>query len=149
MFPDDKPRVLSVSMHLFRLMTEAVRLRSNELGMFACLPSVLADRAELARSGFQQHDADTLRGHFATVPTLGSINIEVQVTRSVATCLEEAAERLGAQLRFVATFGDAVSATLFDYLVDRKASEILGGLGLLSGARCGREPAHAQRVVQP
>lgn len=145
----DPPRVLSVSKPLFRVMTEAVRLRSNEIGRFACLSAVLAGRAELARRGFEQHEAVTVRGHFATVPTHGSIHIEVQLARSVAICLDEAAERLGAQLRFDATFGDAVSATLFDYLVDRKASEILGGLGLRSGAPREREPAHVQRVVQP
>ena len=145
----DTPRVLSVSTHLFRLMTEAIRLRSNEVGRFVCLTSLIADRAELARSGFEQHEATTLRGHFATVPTHGPVDIEIPVSRSVAICLDEAAERLSAQLRFVATFDDAVSATLFDYLVDRKASNILDRLGLSRGASDQHEAAHAQRVAQP
>lgn len=144
----DTPRVLSVSTHLFRLMTEAIRLRSNEVGRFVCLTSIIADRAELARSGFEQHDATTLRGHFATVPTNGPVNIEVQVSRSAAICLDEAAERLGTQLRFVATFDDAVSATLFDYLVDKKAVEILDGLGLRKGAPHRQGSAHVQPVAQ-
>ena len=144
----DTPRVLSVSTYLFRLMTEAVRLRSNELGRFATLSSLISERAASMRGDFRHHEAQILRGHFSTVPTKGPIEVELHLSEPLARHLDSAAEQLGARVDIPATAGDAISALLFDYVVDRKARELLGGLGFDMGVAHSEEPSPAQSVTR-
>lgn len=122
--------VFNVSEHLFRLMTEAVRLSSNETGRFTSVACVIGLHASAVRAGFQHHDIDTLRGHFATVPTGGDIRVDVTLAASDMDDLCQARRRLAAQLGGAWSDADAVSALLFDYVVELKTRELLGKLGI-------------------
>ena len=122
--------VFNVSEYLFRLMTEAVRLSSNEAGRFTSLACVIGGHASAVRDGFQHHDVDTLRGHFATIPTSGDIRVDVPLAACEMDDLCQARLHLTARLGGSWSDADAVSALLFDYVVERKTRELLDKLGI-------------------
>lgn len=126
--------VFNVSEHLFRLMTEAVRLSSNETNRFTSLASVIGAHASVVRTGFQHHEIDTLRGHFATVPTGGDIRVDILLAACESQNLRQARRRLAARLGGSWSDADTVSALLFDYVVERKAWKLLGKLGINQAA---------------
>ncbi len=132
--------VLDVSGYLFRLTTECLRLFSNETNEHQTLVSLVAARlAEPGAAG--RHEVRTMREHFAAIPTHGDVRIRLPVSDANAQALEEMRQALGRRLDTTLTIGDALSALLFDYVVELKTSQILDRLSLeqrLDGGEPGR-----------
>jgi len=121
--------VLDVSGYLFRLTTECLRLFSNETSEHQTLASLVS--ARLADPGTEsRHDVRTMREHFAAIPTHGDIRIRLAISDTNAQTLEKMRLALGLRLDTILTIGDALSALLFDYVVELKTSQILGRLSL-------------------
>ncbi|AMK20549.1 MULTISPECIES: hypothetical protein [Sphingomonadales] len=132
--------VLDVSGYLFRLTTECLRLFSNETNEHQTLVSLVAARlAEPGAAG--RHEVRTMREHFAAIPTHGDVKIRLPLSDANAQALEEMRQALGRRLDTTLTIGDALSALLFDYVVELKTSQILDRLSLeqrLDGGEPGR-----------
>ena len=132
--------VLDVSGYLFRLTTECLRLFSNETNEHQTLVSLVAARlAEPGAAG--RHEVRTMRGHCAAIPTHGDVKIRLPLSDANAQALEEMRQALGRRLDTTLTIGDALSALLFDYVVELKTSQILDRLSLeqrLDGGEPGR-----------
>lgn len=111
-------------------MTEAVRLQSNDTAAFATLAQLIEARRKTVLLSLRRHELAALRGHFETVPSDGSIPVECELSRAGADCLDKARQWLGGELRRDVTSTDAVSALLFDYVVEQSASRLLRNLGL-------------------
>jgi hypothetical protein len=121
--------VLDVSGYLFRLTTECLRLFSNETNEHQTLASLVA--ARLADPGaVGRHDVRTMREHFAAIPTHGDVRIRLAISDANARTLEEVRQALGRRLDTILAIGDALSALLFDYVVELKTSHILDRLSL-------------------
>lgn len=125
---------LHVSEYLFRLMTEAVRLHSNRTGRFASLACVIEAHSGEVRAGFEHHELETLRGHFITIPTGGDVCVEVELGVGALADIQRARVCLANQLNESSAEADTLSALLFDYVVEEKATGLLGKLGLAAHA---------------
>src|SRR3546814_8210556 len=66
-----------------------------------------------------------MREHFAAIPTHGDVKIRLPLSDANAQALEEMRQALGRRLDTTLTIGDALSALLFDYVVELKTSQIL------------------------
>lgn len=137
-------RKIAVSEALFRLMTEGVRLHSNEIMALSSLAELVEARRRTFLLSLCRHELATLREHFAAVPSQGKIAVESRVSGAGADCLAKAATWLTVELGFEASVADAVSALLLDYAVERAAARMLESLGVGAnpvedGASAGRE----------
>jgi hypothetical protein len=119
-----------VSEPLFRLMTEGVRLLSNDTARFATLAELIELRRRTVLLSLPRHDTAALRGHFETAPSDGPISVACDLSRAGADCLDKARKWLTTELTFEATLTDAVSALLFDYAVEQSATRLLRDMGL-------------------
>lgn len=117
-----------VSEFFFRLMTESLRLFSNETGRFACLSDLVDIRAPTLTEGLARHRDETLRGHLTTVPTAGPIAIEIEVSAASGAALLRAREQVAKQLGTTPSLGDVLSLLLFDYVVEQRTATMLGKL---------------------
>jgi hypothetical protein len=135
---DTRQITLDISADLFHLLTESLRLHSNETRQIETLERLVDSRA--TTNGYRdEHRPDTLRKHLRAMPSRGDIRICINIQKTSADSLDEARECLGQRLGSDLTFADALSVLLFDYLAERKASQFLEKVGL-SGAGAAVEP---------
>ena len=111
-----------ISEALFFLMTECVRLHSNQMRRFQTLASLVNQRAA-AFCELDAHDAPTLHEHLAAVPTKGDIRIYLMLPTTTADTLVAAKHHASKMLGRTLTVGDALSILLFDYVVERKVTK--------------------------
>jgi hypothetical protein len=129
MSADNRNYVLDISIDLFRLTTESLRLHSNETRQYQTLANLVNCRAETKNCG-EEHRPDTLRKHFHAIPTDGDIHISLDILKTSAESLDQTREHLCRKLGSDMTVGDALSVLLFDYVAERKAAEVLDRMGL-------------------
>lgn len=129
MTADARDYALKISEPLFRLITESVRLRSNETCSHESLSSLTLHLVTTERD-IAFHDIDVLRQHLNLISATGDITMLLALPpryagrlEAMRTCLEK---RVGRML----TFEDALSLLLFDYVVEQKAARVLNTLGL-------------------
>ncbi|TGX49141.1 hypothetical protein E5A73_20085 [Sphingomonas gei] len=121
--------VLDISTDLFQLSTESLRLHSNETLQYETLESLIERRA--ASDCFKnEHRTDTLRRHLGAIPTEGKVRIQFNILTTSAESLDEACEYLTLQLGSAVTVGDVLSVMLFDYVAEKKATQVLNQIGL-------------------
>lgn len=113
-----------ISEHLFRLTTESLRLYSNETYTHQTLENLIDARSKDV-AGRGDHDRATLNEHLTVVPTTGPISITVDASSSSIQYLDDVRCFYGEKLGVNLTLGDALSLTLFDYVVEQKADRIL------------------------
>ena len=125
-------RVLTfeVSTYFFRLATEAVRLHSNEIGRFTTLADLLEFRAPLGCEGLDRHAVETLEGHLSTIPSAGPLELDIDLTSASEAALLRARGALSERLGRAASLTEVLSVTLFDYVVERRAAEVLERAGI-------------------
>ena len=129
MSADTRNYVLDISTDLFQLSTESLRLHSNETHKYETLESLIDCRA--GSSSFKnEHKPDTLRKHLCAVPTAGQVRIQLNILTTSAASLDEACASLSQRLGSAMTVGDVLSVMLFDYVAEKKASQILNRIGL-------------------
>ena len=113
-----------VSDELFRLAAEAIKLRSIELGRFVTISETVATLLT-ARSPGADLDRDSSRDHLSAMPSAGQIVIELELSAAACRLLGALVADLSAQLTIDVSRTDAISALLFDYLVERKVTAAL------------------------
>lgn len=118
---------LSISVELFKLTTESVRLHSNETLRYKSLAQLLMNRIsrDLPADG---HDPAALREYLEALPTQGNVRIHLNISRTSAQSLIEIKKRLSENIGDKLTVGDAISILLYDYLVERSATRVLTNL---------------------
>lgn len=126
---DIRSYVLDISVDLFQLSTEGLRLHSNETLKYETLES-LVDLRATASSYKEEHKPDTLRKHLCAVPTSGDIRVFLNIRDTSAKSLNEARASLSQKLGSDMTVGDALSVLLFDYVAEKKAAQLIDRLGL-------------------
>ena len=119
---------LDVSEPLFRLATECVHQFSNEIKMIATLDEVVAALAPRAAQGFPGHASDTMRGHLASLSSEGAIQLLLNLDPATDDLFELARALLSDRLETQIALADIISATLFDFSVERASAQILGRL---------------------
>ncbi len=119
--------VLHVSEFLFRLTTECIRLYSNETHLYQSLGSLVSTRLAIPGSIDKVH-VDDMQAHFATLPTHGNLRIDLGIPDADVEALAEIRHDLDRRLRASLTLADALSALLFDYILDANAAKILDRL---------------------
>lgn len=124
---DQEGYALDVSEYLFRLSTECLRLYSNETSSYQTLAVLVASRIE-DPSGVVRHEVETMREHFTALPTLGDVRIYLTVSSAELQALDEMRLALGKRLDGCLSMADALSALLFDYIVETKTTKILDRL---------------------
>ncbi|MBI0477115.1 hypothetical protein D9601_17340 [Sphingomonas sp. MA1305] len=117
--------MIEVSEPLFRLVTEGVRLHSNEVVALSSLAMLVEARRRTFLLSLRRHERATLQAHFAAVPSAGVIRIDLDLSPAAADCLAKARAWLAAELAMEASAADALSALLFDYAVERAAARML------------------------
>lgn len=115
---------LRISTHLFRLTTESIRLRSNEIGRHVRLEELLADRFGQPIA-LEDLAPETIRAHLLAVPSPGDIPLELLVARSDAYKLETMQSTLAERLGCAITSGDVLSVMLLHYVAGQKVARIL------------------------
>lgn len=119
-----------ISTYFFRLATEAVRLYSNEIGRFTTLSELLNTRALLALEALDRHAIGTLDGHLSTIPSAGPLKLDIDLTTEAEAALLRMRTALSDRLGRSTSLGDALSLSLFDYVVERRAAEVLERAGI-------------------
>lgn len=119
--------VLHVSESLFRLTTECIRLYSNETHLYQSLGALVSTRLAIP-GGIDKVHADDMQAHFATLPTHGNLRIDLRIPDADVQTLAEIRHDLDRRLGTRLTLADALSALLFDYIVDANAAKILDRL---------------------
>lgn len=120
---------LSISVELFKLTTESVRLHSNETLRYKSLAQLLTNRIGQDQPA-DGHDPAALREHLDSLPTQGTVRIHLNISRTSAQSLVEIKKRLSENIGDKLTVGDAISILLYDYLVERSATRVLSNLSL-------------------
>ncbi|MFD1104698.1 hypothetical protein [Sphingobium olei] len=139
---DSPDCTLDISEHLLRLITESLRLRSNETRSYQTLECLLEARnGSLAR--IRNRNMTTLKEHLVAIPTQGDIRIELHISQTSADCLEEVRDLLSKEMDTDLTVGDALSVLLFDYMSELIAARVLERLDLerLIPARIAIQPS--------
>lgn len=139
---DSPDYTLDISEHLFCLITESLRLRSNETRSYQTLECLLEARnGSLAR--IRNRDMTTLKEHLVAIPTQGDIRVELHISQTSADCLEEVRDLLSKEMDTDLTVGDALSVLLFDYMSELIAARVLERLDLerLIPARIAIQPS--------
>lgn len=121
-------RTIEVSEPLFRIVTEGVRLHSNEVAALSSLAALVEARRRTFLMSLHQHEKATLQAHFAAVPSAGVIGIELDLSPAAADCFAKARTWLSSELAMEAGAADALSALLFDYAVERAAARMMVSL---------------------
>ena len=121
---DSRDYTLDISEPLFRLTTEGIRLHSNETLHHRTLSELIDQRAPLTAK-IKSHDKSTIKQHFTSIPSGGDIRIHLTISDSSAMNLDNAKELLGVVLDSEVSLADALSALLFDYVVEQKAARVL------------------------
>ncbi|WP_239000636.1 hypothetical protein [Novosphingobium pentaromativorans] len=75
-------------------------------------------------------DAKNIRQHLVALPTDGSIRINLLITETSAENLVRVRNLLETRLATNISVGDALSALLFDYVVQQKAASVIAKLEL-------------------
>lgn len=119
--------VLHVSEFLFRLTTECVRLYSNETHRHQSLGALISRRLALPHSVDKVH-TDDVQAHLNSLPSRGKIRLDLEIPDSDAQALSSVRHSLNQRLSARLTMADALSAVLFDYILDAKAAKILDRL---------------------
>jgi hypothetical protein len=126
---DSRGYTLDISEPLFRLTTESLRLRSNETKCYQTLEDLVNSRVPGIEK-LDDEDARNLKQHLITLPSDGSIRIHLSITETSADNLERIQQLLETRLATRVSVGDALSALLFDYVVEQKAASVLAKLDL-------------------
>ena len=119
--------VLHVSEFLFRLTTECIRLYSNETSLHQSLSSLVSTRLAIPGRVDKVH-IDDMQAHFATLPTHGNLRINLGIPDSELRALAKFRHDLDRRLSASLTMADALSALLFNYVLDANAAMILNRL---------------------
>lgn len=119
--------LLHVSEYLFRLTTECIRLYSNETLAYQSLGVLVSARLAVFGS-VESLCPDEMREHFTTLPTYGDVPLPLDIPDSDRQALADLREELVRQMGAGLTLADALSALLFEYVVEAKAAHILGRL---------------------
>ncbi|AIT82481.1 hypothetical protein JI59_23680 (plasmid) [Novosphingobium pentaromativorans US6-1] len=126
---DSRGYTLDISEPLFRLTTESLRLRSNETKCFQTLDDLVNSRVPGIEK-IDDEDAKNIRQHLVALPTDGSIRINLLITETSAENLVRVRNLLETRLATNISVGDALSALLFDYVVQQKAASVIAKLEL-------------------
>jgi hypothetical protein len=120
---------LDISEPLFRLTTESLRLHSNETKCYQTLENLVNSRVPGIKQ-IDEEDAINIQQHLITLPTNGTIRIHLSITETSAENLERIQQLLETRLATEISVGDALSALLFDYVVEQKATRVIARLEL-------------------
>lgn len=126
---DSRGYTIDISEPLFRLTTESLRLRSNETKCYQTLEDLVNSRVP-GIENLDDEDAQNLKRHLVTLPSDGPIRIHLSITETSADNLERIKQLLETRLATKVSVGDALSALLFDYVVEQKAASVLAKLDL-------------------
>lgn len=124
---DSRGYTLDISEPLFQLSTESLRLRSNETKCYQTLEELVNSRVP-GIENIDDDDAKNLKQHLVTLPTDGSIRIHLSITETSAENLERIQHLLETRLATEISISDALSAILFDYVVEQKAARVIAKL---------------------
>ncbi|PBN42289.1 hypothetical protein [Sphingobium sp. D43FB] len=126
---DSRGYTLDISEPLFRLTTESLRLHSNETKRYQTLEDLVNSRVPGIEK-IDDEDAKNLKQHLVTLPTDGAIRIHLSITETSAENLERIQQLLEKRLATDISVSDALSALLFDYLVEQKTARVIAKLEL-------------------
>ncbi|MDE8652844.1 hypothetical protein [Novosphingobium album (ex Liu et al. 2023)] len=129
MVADSRDFTLDISEPLFRLTTEGIRLHSNETLHYQTL-SNLVDHQTSRADRIGDHDTSTLKEHLVSIPSDGSIRLNLNISRTSVKNLDEVKKLLSRQLGSELTVADTLSILLFDYVVEQKTACIMEKLDL-------------------
>jgi hypothetical protein len=121
---------LNISDHYFRLTTEGIRLFSNKESRYTTLDEVVDSRASHAGTIARAYEADDLKKHLKLIPADGSVAINLTISETSASTIEDAIPLLEEAIGSSVRFAEAVSLLLFDWIVERQSTEIVMKLGL-------------------
>lgn len=114
-----------ISPELFRFATAAIRMHSDELLRFVTLPDVINDFTQRNLNLYEGLDKEDAELHLRIVPSNGDVSIDIQVLKTSMSSIEESVSLLEEILQTSVTLIDAVSLLLFEYVVHKKANDIL------------------------
>jgi len=143
---DDESRryALDVSEDFFKLAVESLRLHSLETRRFQTLSGLINARATGDRP-IGAARLELLKEHLSLIRSKGDIHITFKITQTSADNLAEAKARLARQIGGNMTVADALSLLLFDYIVERRAAQVVKSMGLEDGV--GREPITEKCII--
>lgn len=120
---------LDVSEEFFRLATEALRLRSNDVLRCETLDGMFNQRI-LKTANIDEVAPDTIRQHLSVVPTQGNVRLSFSINATSADNLAEVKRQLCMSLDFEITAADTLSILLFHYVIAQKAARVFERIGL-------------------
>ncbi len=126
---DSRDFTLDISERFFHLTTESLRLHSNSTKCYQTLENLVNSRVPGIEK-IDDEDAENLKRHLVAVPTGGSIQIHLEITETSAKNLERIKELLETRLETNISVGDALSALLFNYIVEQRAARVISMLQL-------------------
>lgn len=121
---------LKVSDYYFRLTTEGIRLFSNRENRYATLGEVVNSRASHVVTIARAYEPADLKKHLKLIPVDGHVPINITISETSASTIEDAIPTLEEALGSSVRFAEAVSLLLFDWIVERQSTEIVMKLGL-------------------
>lgn len=119
-----------VSDYLFRLATESVRLYSNKMWALTSLNDTINSRSGRVETIVAEYGIEPIREHFRIIPTDGLREISIEIVETSAGSFETAAEMLSDALKQRMDVIDAVSISLYDFIVEEEISQVAKKLGL-------------------
>jgi len=122
--PDSSTFTLDVSEDLFRLTTNCVRLHSDETFDHQTLSSLVDHRTHHVDRAVE-YDSGEIKEHLNCVPTGGSIQLRLDISKTSAKNLDDLKKFFSQKLGSDLTLGDALFILLLDYMVETKAAKVL------------------------
>ncbi|AXB80458.1 hypothetical protein [Novosphingobium sp. P6W] len=123
---------LNVSEFLFRLTTESLRVRSNEVLRPQTVDELVEHLLTSNEATTSQSQVAVIRDHLATIPSIGDVKLPVAFTSETASCLAKAKRSLSLRLEKPVSDAEAISVLMFEYIAAKKAISLLQKLGVIS-----------------
>ena len=131
MLAEERDCELDVSEFYLRLMTESIRLFSNNSLALCDIRQVIDGRATAATELPRYYSASDMQEHLSVIPTSGNVPLKFTILETSAAYIDEAAAMLEEEFGRSVEFADALSLLMYDLVVEVAKTEVLTKLGLL------------------
>jgi hypothetical protein len=132
MAAEDQRFELKISEFLFRLTTESLRVRSNEILRLLSVGELVDHLLAQNDNDDAGSDAALLRDHLRTIPSNGAVALAMVLGDASASRLREMRRILSDRLKQPVSYADTISILMFEYIASKKAISVLQKLGVLS-----------------
>lgn len=126
------PIELRVSEFFFRLTTECLRVRSNEVLCPQNVGELVGHLLTLSGKDLPPSEVTVIRDHLETIPSYGDVPLIFALDGAAAGRLANVMQALSGSLGTPVSQADAISVLMLEYIAGKKAVSILQKLGIVS-----------------